>query len=650
MNQPSSPRSRLVTNAPEVVDPPALVPTGNLWVSLADIDAEHASVGSLGVLLERSLGLVEASPGGDESLIRPWLTVDGETVPLAALTWRRHAHWLPVFTSAGPSGELEGRICPPIDDGGGERGVALRLTYRNDGTEPVRVELGWSGRWDSTSVTHLRTKPVDGRLQGHDDPWTGSRVVTFMAGLPLLSIAWHGGEGLQVTAPSGPGDPGVETPGWHAGLGAQVGRGESVVADLYVGVATEPDGAATTALHLHRRGFVELWETATRWLDQRALPVTHGQEAPSTTVDPDRLSQRINTNLFFNYFFAQGDCLDTGRPVLVTSRSRRYYVAAAFWSRDAFSWTFPALLLTDPGRSRQVLVSALEAIGPRAADHALYLNGTSLYPGFELDQAAAPVLAVWRYVEATGDTSILQTPAVADLLGGLESRVQPWRHPSWDLYATFLLPTDDPTDFPFVTTANALLAAAFDAAAGLIERSGGPGHSAHPYRILARAIRAALLERLTVDSPHGRMWVWACDLDGRAEYRDEPPLSLRSLPYWGVSHPDDPVHIATRAWLDLENPHHYRGPFPGTGASHFPHPSGFDLANRLLDSDPVDGDPLGQLATLPLDNGLACESWDVDTGIVRTGAGMASMAGLLAWAAWDNLSGTTRWDGQTVHP
>jgi hypothetical protein len=45
-----------------------------------------------------------------------------------------------------------------------------------------------------------------------------------------------------------------------------------------------------------------------------------------------------------------------------------------------------------------------------------------------------------------------------------------------------------------------------------------------------------------------------------------------------------------------------------------------------------------------MDQGLACESWDADTGIVRTGAAMASMAGLLSWAAWEHLTGRRRWD------
>jgi len=44
----------------------------------------------------------------------------------------------------------------------------------------------------------------------------------------------------------------------------------------------------------------------------------------------------------------------------------------------------------------------------------------------------------------------------------------------------------------------------------------------------------------------------------------------------------------------------------------------------------------------PLDGGLACESIDPQTGIVRTGAAMASLAGFLAWALWGRLRGHRR--------
>ena len=625
----------LATNAPEISEHPRFLPTGNLWVSLSEISEEDGSVHSLGALVERALGLVEArGRSRRRRLIQPVLVVDGETVPLRALQWQREGHWLPHFTCACPSGVLEGWYCPPVD----ERGVVMRLAYTGQAGGPAEVVLGWSGRWGASSLTHLRAKPIQGEVRADDDPWTGSRVVSLTAGLPLLAIAWRGGDGVELAT-------GSPTPRWAALRKEPVAPGATLTCDLYIGVATERDGAATTSLHLRRRGFDALWDSTVAWLSDHALPV--GDTRPE-------LDDRINTNLFFNYFFAQGNCLDTGAPVMVTSRSPHYYVSAAFWSRDAYCWSFPALLLTDPARAREVLVASLAAAGPRVAGHALYLNGTSLYPGFELDQAAAPILAVGRYVLATGDRSVLDERAVLAALGRFGPMVEPWRHPDCDLYGTFLLPTDDPTDFPYVTTGNALVAAAFDALAGLTEQMegdrGGPGggfaaqQMAADHRRHAAAIRAAMAERLIIHGPQGDSWAWACDAEGNLEQRDEPPLSLRTLPYWGVGSVGDPVQQATRAWLHDVNRYHYEGRFAGAGAPHFPFPSGFDLANRLLDHDACDGDPLEQLIATPMDRGLACESWDADTGIVRTGAAMASMAGLLSWAAWEHLTGRRRWD------
>ena len=632
----------LTTYAPEIDQPPRFIPTGNLWVSLSEIDLADGAVRTVGALIERVLGLVEATGGpGEGRLVHPVLSLDGATVAPGPLEWERVGHWLPHFTSPCPSGVLEGWFCAPVD----ERGFVLRLVYHHHGPRPATVELGWTGQWGATTVTHLRSKPIGAEAVGHDDPWTGSRTVSVSAGSPLLSVSWQGGQGVVVA------DQGT-APGWLASATGEVDAGQSLTAELFVGVATEPDGAATTALHLRRRGFDALWDTTVGWLTGHGLAITD---------DRPGLTERINANLFFNYFFAQGDCLDTGRPVMVTSRSQQYYVSAAFWSRDAYCWTFPALLLTDAGRARSVLVSSIAAGGTRLADHALYVNGTSLYPGFELDQAAAPILAVRRYVQMTGDSTVLAEPEVRAVLDGMARSIEPWRHPRWDLYATFLLPTDDPTDFPYTTTGNALVAAAFEALAALDALVSAAGASAdrssevsaaptHPDDRLrapadrASAIRAAMAERLTIEVPGGLMWAWACDESGRTECRDEPPLGLRTLPFWGIGASDDPVQRATRSWLSEGNRYHYAGTFGGSGSAHFPHPSGFDLASRLLERDLVDGDPLDQLAAVPMDQGLACESWDVDTGRVRTGAAMASMAGLLAWTAWEHLGGAARWD------
>lgn len=88
----------------------------------------------------------------------------------------------------------------------------------------------------------------------------------------------------------------------------------------------------------------ELTKTRT-WLQERRV----------TFNDDAKLTQLYNTNLFFCMFFSTGITLDTEELVLVTSRSPRYYVSAAYWDRDSLLWSFPAILDADPERAKEML-------------------------------------------------------------------------------------------------------------------------------------------------------------------------------------------------------------------------------------------------------------------------------------------------------
>lgn len=619
----------LTTFAPPLDDPPDVTVTGNLIVSLPEINLSDGAVARLGVLHDGLAGVLEAHGGDDVAFAQPVLQIGGRPAPLAGLRWQHDGDWVPRFTADTDHGQIEGTYVAPLDSYGGEHGIALRLSFVNTTDTQIDVALGWRGQWAGTQLSHFRPKSLDAQISGRDDLWTGSRVLELHSSTPLLSLAVRAGEVVTLEASAGR---------WQGLRSLSLPPGERVSAVVYVAVASEPDGASATALHLRRRGFDAMVEETLAWLEARQLAIK------DTT-----LSKTVNRHLYFCYFFAQGDCLDTGRPALVTSRSPHYYVSGALWSRDAFWWTFPALLLSDERRARDVLVETLRSAGPRLADHALYLNGTRMYPGFELDQAAAPVLAIWRYVRETGDVGICREPAVRAYLEGFPAMLAPWWNDELGLYATFLLPTDDLTDHPYVASCNAFVAAALEGLGDLLRFSRpegvDPGEEASDgHGKQAQRIRASVREKLRVDGPHGRQYAWACDAAGATELRDEPPLGLRLLAYLGVGSEDDADLAATVSWIEKSNPYSFPGRYGGCGSPHFPHPSGFDLASRMLTSPSDDTAPLSQLASLPLDHGLGCESWDAVTGAVRTGAAMASMSGLLAWTAWARTVGHRRWD------
>jgi meiotically up-regulated gene 157 (Mug157) protein len=124
--------------------------------------------------------------------------------------------------------------------------------------------------------------------------------------------------------------------------------------------------------------------------------------------------------------------------------------------------------------------------------------------------------------------------------------------------------------------------------------------------------------------------VAAVGVQGNCDWNDLPGGSWSLFPHYGFCAADDPLYQNSLQWIYSEhNPYYYPGPFGGVGAAHFPYPSCFDLANRLLRKDPA---AIEQLKQLKLDQGLACESFDPHTSEVRTGAAFATLAGFLAYS------------------
>ncbi len=638
--------------------------TGNEWVSLPVIRPADAGVERLGALHLGTVSLVELAGTPEAPLLRPWLSLEGDRVELAGrLRWRLLEEWIPAFTADLPERglRLAGRLVTPP----GHKGFVVDLRVaRSGGGGEATVSLGVEGWWYRSHQTVYTSRPVPGHHAVRFDRWCSGPVLEARPGVALLALALAlpgGTTGWDLAEP-GERRPAEDTPElqwWGVGraLYYRIGRefrlargGEAQVA-VYGGVNREGDGARTTAVDLLRRGADVLAEQALGWLSARPVPLRDAT-----------LASLARRNLYFNHFYATGRAIDTEDLVLVTSRSPRYYVSAAFWARDALLWSFPALLLVDRALAREALVTAFSRYGRNPGIHSLYVDGSVLYPGFELDELCAYPVALGRYLDATGDQSVLDVPAVREGLDRFWTELLAHRHPSVPLFDTFLYPSDDPATYPYLTYDNALVCRALEiyarVKAGLAERlrsegqprlAGPAEEAASQARRLAEAVRAAVREHLVVEGPFGPMFAWSTDLEGAHKVYDEPPGSLQLLAYYGFCSPDDPTFLNTVRWVHSEhNPYAYQGRFPEVGCPHSTHPFVMGLFNSLLCGVPERRQ--AALATLRdlgraggLDGGLACEAFDRETGRVRTGAAFATCAGFLAYAlvraAGDSLLG-----------
>ena len=586
------------------------LPTGSEQVSLPRVNEINAGVEDLTFLHMASRGLIDLRGGQLEPLMRPFVAQQGVEAELGGFEWSRLGYWYPRFAARAGALGLEGVILTPV----GERGFGYRLRLTNNGAETVETAFGLRGQTGSAWHCVNVDKPIEGALNCYVSGWSGLPVFEQMCGVPLFALApICEGECRAEFEPAGEGWL------WRLERTVRLAPGESAEFTAWWGLGLEEVSAVTSARELQRRGWDWELRRSLAWLAQRSLDL--GDEA---------LTRLYNTNLFFCIFFSTGRTLDTEELVLVTSRSPRYYVSAAYWDRDSLLWSFPAVLDADAALAREMLGYVFGRQRRNIGVHSRFIDGTVLEPGFELDELMAPVLALERYVGATCDRSVLADPDVLRGIDGILRKLDAERAEDCELYETFLQPTDDERVYPYITYDNVLVWRALRALGRLFERP--------ELTERAERVRRAIYDNCIFDGD----FAWSVDLAGGHDVYDEPPGSLLLLPYYGFCAWVDPVYLKTAEMIRSPD---YAYSFAGCeiaeiGCPHAPHPWLLSIGNSLLCGR--SGEALEHLRRTRLDNGIACESVDEHTGECTTGEAFATCAGFICHALRRAIGGERR--------
>jgi len=596
-----------------ITSEPLLYPTGNEYVSIPETNRQGA-IQSINLLRLDKNGLLDFRGDGDEPLLSPYVAINSvNLIPTASLNWQYELGWLPCFeVDLSTDLQLRGLILAPP----GFKGFNYQLSLINRGGDKVTVETGWQGFWKSFCYTVFTSRALQVKRSIAYNQWTGSLVLEAQADLPLAALALS-------TEPTADWQFNQENGHFQSTTTLELEPGKQLVFTLYGAVNLEADGAATTNVDLRRHGAKALLNNTRNWLEQRYI-----------RLQEPELEVLLNKNLFFSYFYAAARSMDSDQHVALTSRSPRYYVCAAFWSRDALLWSFPAILLVDQNRARDLLLSVFSRHLTHAGEHAHYLNGTILYPGFELDQLAAHLIALEHYLEKTGDYQIVDLEIVRSGLNVLAEKALQKFDPTCGLFSTFLDPSDDPVDYPYLTYSNALLQRAFCLLADLQQRDAW--FNQNDFAILAHELEEAIYDHCTVQGPRGMMFAWAVDGKGRFSLYDNPPGSLQLLAHYGFCSLDDQIFINTVSWIRSPNNRYFHAGsiFEEAGSLHCSNPWPLGACNDLL---ALNFGALDFLKRVKMDNGFFCETVDPETGTVTTGAAFASAAGFLAYALYQHF-------------
>ncbi|MFH0953303.1 MAG: glycoside hydrolase family 125 protein [Verrucomicrobiota bacterium] len=583
------------------------IPTGNEYLAIPAIRQDDGSIESINVVLMKLDGLLEICGAGDEPLV----SVPGMQRESGKWNWRFREEWIPQFNHAqDPS--LSGVICAPP----GECFALFRAPTLGDPTE-FRVSVG-----DIYQTANIRHKLPRCDFAIRRFGWANEVgvMIDLFAGTLLASVSlrcpgaaryfFEGSRGAEEigTSPlsvSGPFRLKIEC------------RGEPV---LVLGVNLTSVGAMSAGLEVGRVAPDEWVRRTEDWLKARRVSV------PRDTA----LEVKANRNGHFARFYAMARTLDTGEVVSMTSRSHRYYVSSAYWDRDALLWLYPFLVRNDKALAEDLLRYAYGRQLAGAGIHSRYISGRVLEFGFELDELLAPLVAAgtWNWLHPADE--IWLAPSIRAGILSLLERLRRYRDEATGLYRTELMPTDDRVEGgrDILTYNNALAVYALQVCLPMLEKISRS--TAAFARAEIPGLRSAIRRHLVRDN----RFVWAADRAGNTEFYDEAAGSLTLLPYYGFCAVNDPVYRNTVDYLySPQYPHYRPGPFAELGNRHTgtAHPWVLSACNSVLGGARVQ-EGLDFLRRAPMDNGIACESVDVNTGETGTGEHFATCAGFVAHA------------------
>lgn len=598
--------AKIITKPKELEKNEQVLYAGNHYISVPEICCTDGSIKNLNIVSLMNKALVELE--GEAALLTPTFSRGQRTLCITKVDCHKEYYYIPKITFYLDDGTvIEGRIYTDLKEKGLIYDFAQISQPLHGRVEELSVQLTCDLRYMNflrfNSYHNQFTKTV------YQDKWLGNPVIYLVSQTASLGLAFGGDSDFTYEEKS---------------------QEDLVVLKMtlkerncfYLSINSDPDGASTTLIHLRRKGLHKIYEEFILWLSAKQIAY------PKDLI----LEKRLNENLFFNYFFAVGKDLGTDAYMALTSRSPRYYVSGAFWERDSFLWSMPAIRLIDPTLHTELVRQLVLTHSKNPGDHAHYIDGTVLYPGFELDEAASYFIVTEGQDEKFYDEEMIKA------LERVWMRIEEEYSPETGLYKTFLLPSDDPADHPFVTIDNVILWRGL-ANYRKILLMRGKSDKAKVIQERIEGIRQGIYHFLVKDVQGKKMFLWSTDGHGQYRIYNDPPGNLGLLPFYGFVDPSDPIFKNTIEYYYSEQYSYYfaNARFKELACDHHPNtPSGLGLCGTLLNPLKT-AEALEWVREVTMDYGLLCESFDAYTGEGKTGVGFATGAGYLAYALYHVL-------------
>ena len=583
----------------------SLYSTGNEYICLDNIVKADISIKNFTVLHMSSKGLLDFR-GSDDSILKVEIKSDGKKINFNNIKWDLINYWIPKATIETEKELIEIIILTPLNT----KGFAYNVNIYNKSNKQRNYEIKFLGSLDSLYHCVNEEKLFRGHYETIYSTWNDGPVFSISNGFPVITYApiidkeakWEYTNSLPIK--------------YNSSSLLQVDSNKTDSITCYIGVGYEEVSSVAAAIDMNRVGFKNLLKEMENYLSNIVYQ-----------TDNNKFNDLLNMNLFYTLFYSTGKTIDTEERVIVTSRSPKYYVSAAYWDRDSLLWAFPAIVEADINVAKEIIeyISTIQA--RNIGIHSRFIDGTVLEPGFELDELCSFIIALDYYMRKTKNLDILSENNVKKLIDKILSILETKKSKSIGLYETFLQPTDDMRVFPYLTYNNVLVSFCFK----ILDKYNYK-YLDYDFKNLFKELDK-LINKKCIRKIDGKFkYIWSVNESGEYDIYDEPPGSLILLPLFDFISKNDEIYTNTINKI-LDKAYEYsfdKTPFGAIGCPHAPHPWVLSLANNLRVFH--DKESLNKLINAEMDNGIACESIDEYSGKCTTGEAFATCAGYLSYS------------------
>lgn len=590
--------NKIITRSKEIEKNEKVLYAGNHFISIPMIDCRNGAIKNINVVSLSNKALVELK--GEQNLFEPHFFKEGKEIEIEKIEASRERYYLPqldFFLRGGM--KVKGRIFTDLEEKG--------LLYYFESSEEIEISLFFDLKY--LSLLRFNSHDINFEKKITRDKWLGNSICNIISSKISLALALGGDKHFKL-------DSSKEEKNLQLKISC---RNKNC---FYIAINYDQDGASATLIHLKRKGYEKIYREFIDWLEQKTIPYPK---------DPT-LETRLNENLFFNYFYSVARDMESDKYLALTSRSPRYYVSGAFWERDAFLWSFPAIRLVCSELHQHLAREMILLHSKNPGDHAHYIDGTVLYPGFELDEAAGYFILLGSLEDS------LINEILINALEKVLKRIEREYDSQTGLYKTFLLPSDDPAEYPFVLIDNVILWRGLQHFKEVLLKKG----KTEKIKFIEQKIEniyKGIYKYMVRKIDGKKMFLWSTDGKGNFRLYNDPAGSLGTLCFYRFVNKDNPIFQNTiNYYYSSQYPYCFKNAeINELACDHYPRtPSGLGLCGSIL--NPLLQDKaLRWLKKADMDYGLLAESFDKNSGEAKTGVGFASGCGYLAYSLYHAL-------------